>query len=76
MTNEKDDLLAFTVGAWLQSKGCVVTLTQSLKKPGWLVNYTLPEDLKPQPPVEVSRGSITFPEGSQEDLILTFLLGQ
>lgn len=69
-----DDVLAFTVGAWLQAKGCVVTLTNPPGK--WLVHYTLPDDMKPQPPVEIKDSKIVFPQGSQEDVVLTFLLGQ
>lgn len=75
MAQKADDLLAFTVGAWLQSKGCVVTLTNPPGK-GWFVNYTLRDDMKPQPPVHILNGSIIFPAGSQEDVVFTFLLGQ
>ncbi len=75
MTDQKpDDVLAYTVAAWLTSKGCVTALVEVNE--GWEVHYTLPEDIKPQPPVQVHNGKIIFPKGSQEDVVFTFLLSQ
>ncbi len=74
MTEKSDQDLALTVAAWLHSKGCVVSIVAV--EGGWEVNYTLSEDIKPQPPVQIHHGKIIFPKGSQEDVVFTFLLSQ
>lgn len=66
--------LALRVATWLQAKGCTVQVVY--KAPfSYEVHYTLKLDMKPQPPVRID-GSVIFPKGSQEEVVLAFLLGQ
>lgn len=65
--------LAHRVRAWLDSKGCVTTVI--VKGETYEVHYTLQLDVKPQPAVIID-GSVKFPPGSQEDVVLAFLLSQ
>lgn len=65
--------LAHRVGRWLVERGCTVTI--AVKGEVYYVHYTLAHDMKPQPAVRCD-GSIVFPQGSQEDVVLLFLLSQ
>lgn len=65
--------LAHRVATWLQRNGCVTTVI--VKGEVYEVHYTLKLDVKPQPAIRCD-GSIIFPQGSQEDVVLAFLLSQ
>ncbi len=74
MKQKSDRDLALIVASWLREKGCTVSV---LAHPlGWDVHYTLKEDVLPQPAVQVHNGRVIFPKGSQEDVVLAFLLEQ
>lgn len=74
MNVESDFTMAIRLAAWLEAKGCTVTVMYKLS--GHYVHYTLKLDVKPQPPAHIKDGTISFPAGSQEDVILAFLLQQ
>lgn len=65
--------LAHRVATWLRDNGCVTTVV--VVGEVYFVHYTLRQDIKPQPPVRCD-GSVIFPRGSQEDVVLAFLLSQ
>lgn len=64
--------LAYSVAVWLQAKGCTVQVVY-VAPFSYEVHYTLKLDMKPQPPIRID-GTVVFPVGSQEDVILAFLL--
>lgn len=74
MAHEHDHVIALRLAAWLQAKGCTVSV--SCKHDGHYVHYTLQLDIKPQPPARIKDGAISFPAGSQEDVVMAFLLSQ
>lgn len=70
-----DQNLALRVAGWLTNKGCqAVSVVQGID--GWFVYYTLKLDMKPQPAVRVRNGAVSFPAGSQEDVVFAFMLEQ
>lgn len=64
--------LALQVSTWLQAKGCTVQVVY-VPPLTYEVHYTLKLDMKPQPPVRIN-GSVVFPKGSQEEVIMAYLL--
>lgn len=72
MSHEHDHVIALRLAAWLQAKGCTVSVLR--KRDGHYVHYTLQLDIKPQPPARIKDGVICFPVGSQEDVVFAFLL--
>lgn len=66
--------LAYRVATWLEKRGCTTTIALC-DEFRYEVHYTLARDVIPQPPVKID-GSIVFPKGSQEDVILQFFMGQ
>lgn len=69
----KDYQLALRMAHWLFEMGCAA-ITIVVKPDQVEINYTLKLDMKPQPAIIVRDGKLTFPAGSQEDVVLTFLL--
>lgn len=74
MSVEHDFVIATRLAAWLEANGCTVSIVYKLS--GHYVHYTLKLDIKPQPPARIKDGAISFPAGSQEDVVLAFLLQQ
>lgn len=70
MTTFMDRRLAGSLMGWLASNGCVVSLVETAE--GFEVHYTLKDDVKPQPPVKITKGRLIFPRGSQETVINSF----
>lgn len=73
MSQLKDVILAGRVAAWLITHGVKTTTTTQDKEGTWLVHYTLRDDIKPQPPVRIKDGGISFPKGSQQAVVDLFL---
>lgn len=63
--------LASRVATWLEAQGCTVQI-QYEAPVSYLIHYTLKLDVKPQPPIKID-GSVRFPAGSQELVVLAFL---
>lgn len=64
-------MLAAAVAEWLRKGGCIVS---SVETPdGFDVHYTLKNDMKPQPAVQIRDKSVIFPQGSQEEVLMAFL---
>lgn len=70
-----DAILADRVAAWLFAKGCGA-VSVVFRDGQYHVYYTLKLDIVPQPAVRVHNGSIIFPSGSQEEVVLAFLAGE
>lgn len=71
MAKPGDFSLAMSVAAWLASNRCTVSVMTFADR--MEVNYTLRDDVKPQPAIKVKDGKITIPAGSQETVVAAFL---
>lgn len=70
-----DEQIAYNIARWLQTKGCTACVYHR-SEGDFQVHYTLSLDTKPHPAVTIKNGSVVFPVGSDEDIVLSFLLGQ
>jgi len=71
MARASDFSLAMSVAAWLASNKCTVSVMRF--KDRMEVNYTLRDDIKPQPAIKVKDGRISIPAGSQQAVVAAFL---
>lgn len=75
MSRETDQLKAIHLAEWFRYKGCkAVTINE--QGGVFYVYYTLQRDIKPQPPASVLHGTVVFPLGSQEDVVMSYLKGK
>jgi hypothetical protein len=68
----EDMILACNVADWLDSKQCQTSISSSDDGKA-LVLYTLRDDIKPQPPLEVKDGRVVIPKGTETAVVAAFL---